>query len=53
MQDFYDFQIHFLQEYPDEAGKNNKPRILPYMPGPLDSVNDDITGNIKAKNGIF
>lgn len=43
--DFYDFQINFLQEFPAEAGKQDQARILPYMPGPLDAVNDDITGN--------
>ncbi|KAG1149409.1 hypothetical protein G6F37_003174 [Rhizopus arrhizus] len=41
--DFYDFQINFLQEFPEEAGKKEKKRILPYMPGPLDTVNDEIT----------
>lgn len=43
--DFYDFQMNFLQEFPAEAGKQDRDRILPYMPGPLDTVNDDITGN--------
>ncbi|KAI9485229.1 MAG: hypothetical protein EXX96DRAFT_2016 [Benjaminiella poitrasii] len=44
-EDFYDFQINFLQEFPSEAGKLDQPRILPYMPGPLDTVNDDITAD--------
>ncbi|KAG2199454.1 hypothetical protein INT47_011566 [Mucor saturninus] len=44
-EDFYDFQINFLQEFPAEAGKQDRDRILPYMPGPLDSVNDDITAD--------
>lgn len=48
--DFYDFQINFLQEFPAEAGKQDRERILPYMPGPLDSVNDDITGKIWLEN---
>lgn len=42
--DFYDFQINFLQEFPAEAGKRDQERILPYMPGPLDTVDDEITG---------
>lgn len=42
--DFYDFQINLLEAFPDEAGKNEKERILPYMPGPLEDVNEDITG---------
>jgi bud emergence protein 1 len=49
--DFYDFQINFLQEFPEEAGKQDRERILPYMPGPLDAVNDDITGK-KESSGI-
>ncbi|KAG2233987.1 hypothetical protein INT48_006479 [Thamnidium elegans] len=43
--DFYDFQMNFLQEFPAEAGKQDRDRILPYMPGPLDTVNDDITAD--------
>ncbi|CEI88735.1 hypothetical protein RMCBS344292_03113 [Rhizopus microsporus] len=42
-EDFYDFQINFLQEFPAEAGKRDQERILPYMPGPLDTVDDEIT----------
>ncbi|KAI7899382.1 uncharacterized protein BX663DRAFT_532872 [Cokeromyces recurvatus] len=42
-EDFYDFQINFLQEFPSEAGKLDKPRILPYMPGPLNTVDNEIT----------
>jgi bud emergence protein 1 len=42
--DFYDFQINFLQEFPAEAGKQDQTRILPFMPGPLDTVDDNITG---------
>lgn len=42
--DFYDFQINLLNEYPVEAGKADRERILPYMPGPLTQVDDDITG---------
>lgn len=50
--DFYDFQIKFLQEFPEEAGKKEKKRILPYMPGPLDTVNDEITGNKQMHHTI-
>lgn len=42
--DFYDFQINLLNEYPVEAGKADRERILPYMPGPLTQVDEDITG---------
>ncbi|KAI8645180.1 hypothetical protein BD408DRAFT_362158 [Parasitella parasitica] len=42
-EDFYDFQINLLQKYPVEAGTADRERILPFMPGPLDFVNDEIT----------
>ncbi|KAI8889537.1 hypothetical protein K501DRAFT_320241 [Backusella circina FSU 941] len=44
-EDFYDFQINFLQEFPAEAGKLDRERILPYMPGPLETVDDEITAD--------
>ncbi|CAO3588245.1 unnamed protein product [Absidia cylindrospora] len=40
---FYQFHIHLLQMFPEEAGKGEKRRILPFMPGPLDEVDDYIT----------
>lgn len=42
-QDFYDFQINLLDEFPDEAGRTGKERTLPFMPGPLTYVNDSIS----------
>ncbi|KAI9488112.1 hypothetical protein BDB00DRAFT_850094 [Zychaea mexicana] len=42
-EDFYDFQISLLSEYPLEAGKADRERILPYMPGPLTDVDEEIT----------
>lgn len=30
-----------------EAGKSDRERILPYMPGPLTQVDEDITGKEK------
>lgn len=54
--DFYHFQISLLNAFPIEAGRNadggerppstdSQPgtRILPYMPGPLDDVDDAVT----------
>ncbi|KAG2196453.1 hypothetical protein INT47_012654 [Mucor saturninus] len=41
--DFYDFQINLLQMFPVEAGKEERERILPFMPGPLENVTDEIT----------
>lgn len=42
-QNFYDFQIALLQEFPREADSNNGNRILPYMPGPVTYVTDAIS----------
>ncbi|KAG6889052.1 hypothetical protein C0995_004335 [Termitomyces sp. Mi166 len=42
--DFYDFQVSLLETYPKEAGRQPQhPRILPYMPGPAEKVNDALT----------
>lgn len=46
-EDFYDFQISLLDTFPTEAGRPENegdqppPRILPYMPGPVDEAIDD------------
>lgn len=48
-EDFYDFQITLLDTFPTEAGRprpgeedrSPPPRILPYMPGPVDEAIDD------------
>ncbi|KAF5102253.1 hypothetical protein D0Z00_000436 [Geotrichum galactomycetum] len=42
-QDFYDFQINLLDEFPVEAGRTGQKRTLPFMPGPLTYVNDSIS----------
>ncbi|KAK3389350.1 hypothetical protein B0H63DRAFT_537219 [Podospora didyma] len=43
-EDFYDFQIALLTEFPVEAGTvGGKQRTLPYMPGPVNYVTDAIT----------
>lgn len=47
-QDFYDFQIKLLDEFPDEAGRTGRKRILPFMPGPLTYVNDSISSQRRA-----
>ncbi|KAI8073982.1 hypothetical protein BC940DRAFT_289695 [Gongronella butleri] len=41
--DFYEFHVRLLEQYPDEAGKGGKKRILPFMPAPIDHVDKDIT----------
>ncbi|OAX39038.1 hypothetical protein K503DRAFT_769865 [Rhizopogon vinicolor AM-OR11-026] len=42
--DFYDFQVSLLKAFPREAGREpNSLRILPFMPGPADRVDDEIT----------
>ncbi|KAK9322849.1 hypothetical protein V1517DRAFT_338474 [Lipomyces orientalis] len=42
-EDFYDFQIRLLDEYPEEAGRTGRQRILPFIPGPVTFVNDSIS----------
>lgn len=43
-EDFYDFQIALLGEFPREAGNTGaQKRSLPYMPGPVSYVTDSIT----------
>ncbi|KAJ0120191.1 ankyrin repeat protein [Diaporthe amygdali] len=43
-EDFYDLQIALLTEFPAEAGNTGtQKRTLPYLPGPVNYVNDYIT----------
>ncbi|MCJ1479352.1 bud emergence protein 1 [Lambiella insularis] len=42
-QNFYDFQIALLQEFPKEAAPDGGTRILPFMPGPVTYVTDAIS----------
>ena len=47
-EDFYDFQIQLLTEFPAEAGNTGtQKRTLPYMPGPVNYVTDAITEGIQ------
>ncbi|KAJ7283460.1 hypothetical protein C8J57DRAFT_1292630 [Mycena rebaudengoi] len=42
--DFYDFQVSLLNTFPREAGREPPhPRMLPYMPGPAQDVDDALT----------
>ncbi|KAF8631290.1 hypothetical protein AX15_002611 [Amanita polypyramis BW_CC] len=44
--DFYDFQVGLLDAFLREAGRQPPhPRVLPYMPGPSDEVNDTLTAS--------
>ncbi|MCJ1313545.1 bud emergence protein 1 [Agyrium rufum] len=42
-ENFYDFQVALLLEFPEEAGQTGKERKLPYMPGPVTYVTDAIS----------
>ncbi|MCJ1440207.1 MAG: bud emergence protein 1 [Stictis urceolatum] len=42
-QNFYDFQIALLQQFPAEAATDGGTRILPFMPGPVTYVTDAIS----------
>jgi bud emergence protein 1 len=55
-EDFYNFQIRILDAFPYEAGRSDDPnsetgistRILPYMPGPVDQV-DNIVSSLRQE----
>ncbi|KAJ3743392.1 scd2/ral3 [Lentinula detonsa] len=48
--DFYDFQVSLLDSFPREAGRQPpNPRMLPYMPGPAQNVNDQLTATRRAE----
>jgi len=43
-EDFYELQITLIHAFPEEAGQTeHKARTLPYMPGPVKFVTDNIT----------
>jgi bud emergence protein 1 len=47
-EDFYELQINLINAFPEEAGQTGKPRILPYMPGPVKFVTDNISEGRRA-----
>ncbi|KAI0771488.1 hypothetical protein BD413DRAFT_475759 [Trametes elegans] len=48
--DFYDFQVELLDTFPHEAGRpDTGTRILPFMPGPVDYVDNEITLSRRAE----
>ncbi|KAK7060193.1 bud emergence protein 1 [Paramarasmius palmivorus] len=48
--DFYDFQVSLLNSFQREAGRDSAhPRILPFMPGPAQSVNDALTATRRGE----
>ena len=52
-QNFYDFQIALLQQFPDESGNNGGNRILPYMPGPVTYVTDAISNGRRESLDVY
>ena len=43
-EDFYELQINLINAFPEEAGQvSGKQRTLPYMPGPVKFVTDNIS----------
>lgn len=52
-EDFYDFQIALLEEFPVEAGRTGQQRILPFMPGPLTYVDDTISSQRRADLSVY
>lgn len=48
-EDFYELQINLINAFPEEAGQvSGKARILPYMPGPVKFVTDNISEGRRA-----
>lgn len=48
-EDFYNFHIALLEEFPVESGRvGDQPRILPFMPMPLQVVNDSVSASRKV-----
>ncbi|KAH9894216.1 hypothetical protein C8Q73DRAFT_647220 [Cubamyces lactineus] len=48
--DFYDFQVGLLETFPHEAGRpDTSTRILPFMPGPVEYVDNEITMSRKSE----
>lgn len=48
--DFYDFQVSLLEAFPREGGRHPPhPRILPFMPGPAEDVDDSLTATRRAE----
>ncbi|KAF9350949.1 hypothetical protein BGX26_010932 [Mortierella sp. AD094] len=48
-EDFYNFHIALLEEFPVESGRvGDQPRILPFMPIPLQVVTDTVTASRRA-----
>jgi bud emergence protein 1 len=48
--DFYDFQVSLLEAFPREAGRHPpEPRTLPYMPGPAQDVDDELTATRRVE----
>ena len=48
-EDFYELQINLINAFPEEAGQvPGKQRILPYMPGPVKFVTDNISEGRRA-----
>ncbi|KIL68202.1 hypothetical protein M378DRAFT_72594 [Amanita muscaria Koide BX008] len=52
--DFYDFQVSLLETFPHEAGRvPPHPRVLPYMPGPAEEVDDGLTANRREELDVY
>ncbi|KIY45959.1 hypothetical protein FISHEDRAFT_76193 [Fistulina hepatica ATCC 64428] len=53
-EDFYDLQITLLNAFPKEAGRDvPKARILPFMPGPSEDVDDKLTATRRGELDVY
>ncbi|KAI0069225.1 hypothetical protein BV25DRAFT_1818213 [Artomyces pyxidatus] len=52
--DFFDYQTALLDTFPREAGRHPpNPRVLPYMPGPAEDVNDTLTATRREELDVY
>lgn len=53
-EDFYAFQVKLLDAFPQEAGHDGPgPRILPFMPGQVEEVNDEVTEKRREELDVY
>ncbi|KAL1919309.1 uncharacterized protein VTP21DRAFT_2002 [Calcarisporiella thermophila] len=52
-EDFYLFQTRLLKEFPVEAGRTGEERILPFMPGPVETVSDSVTAQRRVDLDVY
>ncbi|KAI7870727.1 hypothetical protein BDF14DRAFT_1768726 [Spinellus fusiger] len=52
-EDFYDFQVYMMKEYPREAGASDGKRILPLLHEPLKPMNEQTTASCQVELNLY